>query len=169
MPAASAETKRTYRSPRQVARHQAILSAARAALAARGYDGVTMNALADAAGVTKKTLYNLYGSKDDLLLAAVSDLITDYRGFGETGSGLDAIVASRRAAIGEIVRTPAYSDAMTIALVQATPGHALINLLLAEGVAHATAHLRHAADAGAFQASRIWRSRSYPRAGAWCC
>ena len=49
-------------------------AAAREELTEKGYDGVTMEALAERAGVVKKTLYNLYGSKDDLLMAASAEI-----------------------------------------------------------------------------------------------
>ena len=88
--------KRLPRSERQLEREESILSAAREALADKGYDGVTMNALAEKAGVVKKTLYNLYGSKDALLLAAVSEVISGYRGEAARAEpGIPAIVANR--------------------------------------------------------------------------
>ena len=67
--------RRIYHSDKQAQRDANILEVTRKALAERGYDGVTMNALAAEAGVTKRTLYNLYGDKDRLLHAAVGEVI----------------------------------------------------------------------------------------------
>lgn len=52
-----------------------ILVVARKLLATRGYDGITMRDLARMSGVAFKTLYNIYGSKDDLLIASVRDRV----------------------------------------------------------------------------------------------
>jgi len=46
-----------------------ILAAARKLVAERGYDGLTMRDLARAARVSVPTLYNLFGSKDAILVA----------------------------------------------------------------------------------------------------
>ena len=50
-------------------RRQLIMSAAGEAFGARGYDGVTLDAIAAAAGVTKPILYRHFASKDELYLA----------------------------------------------------------------------------------------------------
>jgi AcrR family transcriptional regulator len=51
-----------------------ILSATRALITEKGYDGVNMRDLAKAAGVTPKTLYYQFGSKEELLSSAVEDM-----------------------------------------------------------------------------------------------
>lgn len=55
------------------ARRVRILSAARETIAERGYEALTMRELAGAAGVTVPTIYNLIGSKEAVLLAAVEE------------------------------------------------------------------------------------------------
>lgn len=50
-------------------RRARIRAAARSLVAARGYDGLTMRELAQAARVAVPTLYNLFGSKDAILVA----------------------------------------------------------------------------------------------------
>ncbi len=50
-------------------RRARIQAAARELVAARGYDGLTMRELAQAARVAVPTLYNLFGSKDAILVA----------------------------------------------------------------------------------------------------
>lgn len=54
-----------------------VLATARQLIAARGYDGVTMRDLAEAAGVTVATLYNRFGSKNGLLIAAVEEVFRE--------------------------------------------------------------------------------------------
>jgi len=148
-------TKRIYRSDRQLQREANILAVTREALAARGYDGVTMNALAEQAGVTKRTLYNLYGGKDELLHAAVGEVIARYRGVdASVEPGIPAIIASRQTAVAEVIATPAYSDAMTRALVQTPDDHPLTRALLRDSIEFTTEHL-HTAEHANELASRL--------------
>lgn len=146
MPTAIAGNRRP-RSERQQQRQVSILEAARSALTEKGYDGVTMNELAERAGVVRKTLYNLYGSKDDLLLAAISEVIDGYRGEALSAErGIASIVASRMAGARQVVATPEYAEAMARALMQAEAGHALVKILLKNAVAD------HVVDLDAAQA-----------------
>lgn len=57
--------------PRSTAADQAILDATVDLFAERGYAGITIEAVAEAAGVAKSTIYRRYTDKADLLLAAV--------------------------------------------------------------------------------------------------
>jgi AcrR family transcriptional regulator len=83
--AISADTARLGR-PRSSAADQAILDATVALFAERGYDGLTIEAVADHAGVAKSTIYRRYTDKADLLLAAV-ECSTDGDGASpDTGS-----------------------------------------------------------------------------------
>lgn len=146
--AVETSTKRIYRSDRQLRREANILAVTREALAAKGYDGVTMNALAEEAGVTKRTLYNLYGGKDELLHAAVGEVIARYRGLDATvAPGITAIIESRKTAVAEVIATPAYSDAMTRALVQTPDDHPLTTALLSDSLEFTREHLCCAAQA----------------------
>src|SRR5947208_1618414 len=63
----------TMRKPtsRQTKRRRMILETAIKLVSELGYEGVSMRALADRADVALRTLYNLYESKELLLLAAV--------------------------------------------------------------------------------------------------
>jgi AcrR family transcriptional regulator len=58
---------------RQIRRRENILAAARKLLAEHGVEGVTMRELARESGVTPKTLYHLFESKEKLLLTAVEE------------------------------------------------------------------------------------------------
>jgi len=57
-------------------RRERIVKAAKKLVAERGYDGLTMRDLADAARVSVPTLYNLFGGKDAILVAEVQSLAT---------------------------------------------------------------------------------------------
>jgi AcrR family transcriptional regulator len=58
---------------RQLRRRSNILSVARQLIAEKGYAGVTMRELAEKSGVAYKSLYDLYGSKDNLLGKAIEE------------------------------------------------------------------------------------------------
>jgi len=66
-----------YSSPAQLARRQRILHTARRQLEKNGLAALTMQSIADSSETSLKTLYNLYGSRDLLLLAAASELLDD--------------------------------------------------------------------------------------------
>lgn len=53
--------------PRQIERRKRIMEVAQQMLGERGYDGVSMRAIAAASNVAEKTLYNIFGSKDRLI------------------------------------------------------------------------------------------------------
>jgi AcrR family transcriptional regulator len=55
-------------------RRERIQSAARKLVAERGYEGLTMRDLAQAARVSVPTLYNLFGSKDAILIAELQTI-----------------------------------------------------------------------------------------------
>ena len=63
--------------PNQQARRARILEAARALVAEHGYDGMIMRDVATAAHVSPTTLYNLYNTKDELLLEALRDAVAE--------------------------------------------------------------------------------------------
>ena len=53
---------------------QLIIAAAREAFLEKGYDGVSMDEVANRAGVAKQTVYARYASKDALFLAVVESV-----------------------------------------------------------------------------------------------
>ena len=63
--------------PRQVARRTAVLRTVRQHLDEHGFDGVNMRDVARSAGVSPSTLYEVYGSKESLILAAVEQDLRD--------------------------------------------------------------------------------------------
>lgn len=62
--------------PRVVRTRAAVLESARALFLRDGYAGTTMEGLAEAAGLTKRTLYNNYGDKEALFRLVIADVIT---------------------------------------------------------------------------------------------
>ena len=74
--------------PRQEIRREKILSAARKLVASQGYEGMVMSDLAVIAGVSPTTLYNLFNTKDELLLEALRGLIVkNYERVGKVQRG----------------------------------------------------------------------------------
>ncbi len=129
-----ANNKRKYESPRQIARQSKILAVARDMLDSGGYDGLTMRGLAKEAGVAQGTLYNLYGSKDDLIMAAVDDLLTALNRETRRRTpepGLEALLTNAVVTGENIVRRPAYAEAMTRIVMSIEPESPLVDLVFA--------------------------------------
>lgn len=57
--------------PRQGERRRRILQTVQRLVAENGYEGTSMRTIASVSEVTEKTLYNIYGSKDQLFAIAV--------------------------------------------------------------------------------------------------
>jgi AcrR family transcriptional regulator len=72
--------------PRSAEADEAILRAALELLAQDGYRALTMEAVRERAGVGKATLYRRYGSKDELVRAAITHLNYDLPLPDDTGS-----------------------------------------------------------------------------------
>lgn len=125
--------RRRYASPRQIARRGAILAATREMLSKVGYEGTTMRSVAERAEVAKGTIYNLFGSKDELILAALIDLldqIAERVRESAASPGLESLLTVARLTCEQVESTPQYADAMARALFRAGPGDPLIGPLL---------------------------------------
>lgn len=59
--------------PAEDPKEAAIIAAARKTFLARGYDAASMDAIALAAGVSKRTVYNRFRSKEELFAAAIEE------------------------------------------------------------------------------------------------
>lgn len=120
--------------PRQQERRERVLESTRLQVARLGYDGVNMRELAVEADVSTATLYNLYKSKDELILAAVQDLLAGIRDAGqEKPAGLNHLISRFEVTADTIVVNPGYADAMGRMLFTAEPSapivHQLVTLL----------------------------------------
>ncbi len=125
--------RRPYSSPRQEARQQRILEVAREEITKFGYDAITMQNLAEEAGVSTKTLYNLYGSKDELLLSAVEGLMEELREHSmllNARDGVEYLMATCEVSAQHLVDAPHYSEVLARALFQAEKNHRLTQALL---------------------------------------
>ncbi|MBT4494698.1 MAG: helix-turn-helix transcriptional regulator, partial [Gammaproteobacteria bacterium] len=63
--------------PKQEDRRHRILSAARDMVADHGYEGMVMSQVADRAGVSPTTLYNLFNTKDQLVMESLRELMAE--------------------------------------------------------------------------------------------
>jgi AcrR family transcriptional regulator len=92
--------------PRSAAADQAILRATLELLAADGYRALTMEQVRERAGVGKATLYRRYGSKEELVRAAITHLNAEVPLPEDTGSlagdfaGVARVVLAGAAASG---------------------------------------------------------------------
>ena len=66
----------TTRTRNMAKRRDGILREARAMMAASGFEALKVRDLADQAGLTVPTIYNLIGSKSEILRILISDLVT---------------------------------------------------------------------------------------------
>ncbi|MFG3555154.1 TetR family transcriptional regulator [Micromonospora sp. NPDC047557] len=87
-------TRRTGRRPGNPDTREAILDAARAAFAERGFDAASIRGIAATAGVDPALVHHYFGSKDQLFLAAMQFPV-------DPGEVLPTVLAGDRNAIGE--------------------------------------------------------------------
>ncbi|MEV4657560.1 TetR family transcriptional regulator [Micromonospora sp. NPDC049301] len=91
--------RRTGRRPGNQDTRQAILDAAQAAFAERGFDAASIRAIAGTAGVDPALVHHYFGSKDQLFLAAMNSPV-------DPGELLPKVLAGDQDGIGErLVRT----------------------------------------------------------------
>lgn len=107
--------------PRSAAAERAILDATLALLAEHGLEGVTMEAAAARAGVSKATIYRRWPSRIEMIGAAFASVDREVR-IVETGNVRDDLVA----VVGEFRRAtlrplPPPAMARMIAMTLATP------------------------------------------------
>ena len=120
--------------PRQEDRRHRILGVARQMVADHGYGGMVMSEVAERAEVSPTTLYNLYNTKDELLLEALRELmVISYQRVGEMselGPGWKHLLNVMEYGAALRASEPAYAEAITDALLRAVQGDALPELLL---------------------------------------
>ena len=107
-------------SENRLQRRATIMQSTLDLVAARGFDAVTVEELAVAGGVTKKTLYDIYGSKQGVLAQAVAlRLDTLIESFEEelAGDGLQRLLTIVRKTCEAGLQTPELSRALAPRLV----------------------------------------------------
>ena len=116
----------------QQRRRERILHSTRDQLSQVGYEGLNMRELAVIADVSTSTLYNLYQSKDALILAALEDQLAEINAVvvKTNTSGLGRYVARVEAVADQIVETPKYAEAMGKMLFSADAQDPIVQLLI---------------------------------------
>jgi len=107
-------------------RRQRILSAARAIIAERGFEALTMRDLAAQARVTVPTIYNLIGGKDAVLFAAVEERTAEFLAGIETddsGSAASRLLSVVESCNRELLRLPHYYQSLLRLLFTASSEH----------------------------------------------
>jgi len=119
--------------PNQKKRRQRILAATRDLVGELGYDGTIMRDVAVRAKVSPTTLYNLYNTKDELLLAALREEVTRSMQQAEqqtAGPGYERLLRHIHHVAKQTREAPAFVEAITRALLQSKAGDPLVDFLL---------------------------------------
>jgi AcrR family transcriptional regulator len=111
-------TPRPMGRPREERADRAIVAAALELIAEHGVRDVRMDDVADRAGVGKATIYRRYRSKDELVTAAVAQLVSEIE-IPDTGSTRGDLLGLMRGAVrvysgsAEAATMPSLVDAMS--------------------------------------------------------
>jgi|GEM_PF-388095 len=106
------ERQRSLREVNIESRRQRILEAARGLIAGGGMQSLSMRKLAVESGLAVTTLYNLYGSRDDILFALVQDAIDRIVPILDAEAPIEEPLARCRAVITVSVQYFAENDAI---------------------------------------------------------
>lgn len=109
-------------------RRERILAAAREIIGQRGYEALTMRDLARASRVTVPTVYNLVGSKEQVLFAAIEEQTRRFElGLGGGGDLPPSrrVIAIVDAAATEYLRMPRYYRSLLTLLFTSESAHAI--------------------------------------------
>ncbi|WP_176594654.1 TetR/AcrR family transcriptional regulator [Sphingobium sp. EM0848] len=113
-----------YASATMLERRKRILAVTRDLVAEQGIDGFSINALCRRADVAKQTLYNAFGTKDELIAAAILDYFEDYERhipYRSAVGTLDRLI-ERMVAVGtRNLAIPNYIKAITGFYFSASP------------------------------------------------
>ncbi len=136
----------------QQRRRERILHSTRDQLSQVGYEGLNMRELAVIADVSTSTLYNLYQSKDTLILAALEDQLAEINAVvvKTNTSGLGRYVARVEAVADQIVETPKYAEAMGKMLFSADAQDPIVQLLIGTSLSFNREELAEMAVSGSF-------------------
>ncbi|PRZ05689.1 TetR family transcriptional regulator [Isoptericola sp. CG 20/1183] len=114
------------RARKKRARADAIVDAAQRLVLAHGFDAVTVEAIAEAAGISPRTFFNYFESKDDAVLGQGSfDLDAGFRGEfvagGPTGRLTADLEVLAAALLGAVAGSDPHAPARVLELMQAEP------------------------------------------------
>lgn len=97
-----------------------IVAAAAAEFQRKGFDGTSMNGIADAAGVSKRTIYKHFESKDALFLAIVDQLITRSMSLPdldfEVGQDMEQVLTDHANAVIDLLNAESFQALARVAL-----------------------------------------------------
>lgn len=122
---------------KRLERRRRLLAASRELLRRVGYENVTMKGLAEAAGVTAPTLYNTFGSKDELLFEAVLEhyeQLLEEAGPATGVRGLDRVIAILTSTAETMIREPQYVQTLMDSFRSRPGARALGRALRLEGL-----------------------------------
>jgi AcrR family transcriptional regulator len=109
-------------------RRERILAAAREIIGQRGYEALTMRDLARASRVTVPTVYNLVGSKEEVLFAAIEEQTARFEAGLAAGGELppaQRLIAIVDAAATEYLRMPRYYRSLLTLLLVSDSAHGM--------------------------------------------
>lgn len=150
---------------KRLAKRATTLAVARSLLAREGYDGTTMLQVAREAKVAPATLYNVFGSKQNLLREAVEELFLALVNLARqrAGSGgVDRITSYQQYILDEYERNPGYARNLLIAASRSESGRSLfatLNRVQTETIELAIAEMQaHGEIADWINPSRVVRA-----------
>lgn len=125
--------------PRQQDQQRRVLDSTRQMLAEEGYDGLQMRALAERADVSLMTIYNRFGNKDDLILLALREMLSDLgeRVDGSGKRGIELTLHNAEVVGKQILETPEYARAMALMVFNGQPGSPIVQTLLGDALTSA--------------------------------
>jgi AcrR family transcriptional regulator len=146
-------------------RRERILAAAREIIGQRGYEALTMRDLARASRVTVPTVYNLVGSKEEVLFAAIEEQTQRFEAGLGGGSELppaQRVIAIVDAAATEYLRMPRYYRALLTLLFVSDSAHTMrrrVDRAISTPMGEALAALREAGELASWIELRPLRGR----------
>lgn len=111
-----------YSSPRQQERRERILGVAGLQLEKHGLSALSMQSIAEVSEVSTKTLYNLFGSLDMLLLDAASQHLVNLQESDqvlEADAGISRLLAYASSSVKRFELLPEYARAVISILIRA--------------------------------------------------
>jgi len=106
----NADTRRASGRPRDARADRAIVAATLELIAAVGVNDLRMDDVADRAGVGKAAIYRRYASKDELVTAAITALVSEIT-VPDTGSTREDLLALMREAVA-VYADPVHAGVM---------------------------------------------------------
>ena len=157
-----------YSSPRQRDRRLRILRTAGRQLERHGLAATTMQSIAEISEVSTKTLYNLFGSRDLLLLEAATELLNYLEQspvIMQSEEGIPRLLAFTEGAMRGFEQTPEYAKAIISLLVRAELDQTTVDARLGRVQRFAHSSLSCAAEQGELRAGLDLEELSYLIAG----